>query len=76
LHVDIFKLLDLPTQKLVILANEASRQRSIDTILLAQAFHSPKNVSEMHEESKLVHGDYTKGFYKNQLSLLKANQGK
>jgi hypothetical protein len=58
------------------LSNEASRQRSIEATLFAQAFHNPKKIAELSEEASLVHGEYTENFYKNQLKLLKTSQGR
>jgi len=57
----------LPRWKLDILFNEASRQRALDVIQMSAIF----NIKESGIESILkVHGNYTEGFYENELNNL------
>ena len=70
LHVDIFEALELPKPKLVILYNEALRQRALDTIAISQGFGGGKESQEYIENMLKIHGHYTEGFYENELDSL------
>ena len=59
--------LRLPSFKLMILYNEAMRQRAIDSIFLSYAM----NGSEELETYLKAHGNYEEGFHEDELTRLK-----
>lgn len=67
----ITEALQMPISKLQILHNEAVRQRTLDGLALRIINASKEDVEETVEELKLIHGDYTEGFYEEQLLALK-----
>jgi len=61
----------LPLSKLQILHNEAVRQRLLDALSLRLMNATEEGVDEIREDIKQIHGDYTEGFYEEQLELAK-----
>ena len=59
----------LPEQKLHLLYNEARRQRTLDMIVYAKAFGA-KDLADEVSDGLAIHGDYTDGFYDQELNKL------
>jgi hypothetical protein len=70
LGIDFFDALTLPEQKLHILYNESRRQRMLDLIVCAKAFGGGKDLQEEIQDTLSIHGDYTEGFYDDELNRL------
>jgi hypothetical protein len=67
--------MNIPTEQLYILYNEACRQRAIDTYNRAIAF-DPKAAREVLSKLEKVHGPYTEGFYEQEEAALRKALGK
>jgi hypothetical protein len=67
--MDIEKALLLPDTKMIIYYNEARRQRALDLITAAKAWNAGEHKNEI-DESLHIHGQYTDGFYEEQLDRL------
>lgn len=70
LGVDFYDALNLPEQKLQILYNESRRQRMLDLIVYAKAFGGGEKLQEEIQDTLSIHGDYTEGFYEDELNRL------
>lgn len=70
LGIDFFDALNLPEQKLHILYNESRRQRILDLIVCAKAFGGGDKLQEEIQDTLSIHGDYTEGFYDDELNRL------
>lgn len=68
LNVPIFDVLKMSNDKLIILANEAERQRALDAIYMNMAFGGDKD--EMIPKALAIHGSYTEGFFENEHTRL------
>jgi hypothetical protein len=64
LHIDFFTALGMPLQKLKLLGNEASRQRALQSEVIARGFNFKR---DHFEKSLKIHGPYTQGFYEREL---------
>lgn len=72
LNSDIFDLLELDDNKLLILYNEAQRQRWIEASIYRFAYNGKgKDFSSRLEDMTKIHGPYTEGFYKRERQKLK-----
>ena len=66
----ILEALKLDQERLLILANEANRQRALDTIWISKLLS--KDGDNSIERALKAHGPYTDGFYTAEMNSLTA----
>ncbi len=71
---NILDILELDINKLTILYREAERQRWLEGLMMRRAYHD-KKFDKGFQKALKVHGEYTEGFHKNELTRLKQALG-
>jgi len=67
----ILDALKLDQERLIILSNEARRQRALDSIWISKLF--AKNGDDSLPKALKCHGSYTDGFYESERDSLTAH---
>ena len=74
LNISILEVLELGEARLEILHREAERQRWLGGMMMRRAYHD-KNFNKGFESVLKIHGAYTEGFHKKELSALRSKFG-
>ena len=75
LHIPFHTLMRMSTAQLIILCNEAERQRMLWAGALGLAMNGGKDFQRAYQQAQQVHADYTEGYWEREMKRLKKDMG-